>query len=55
MKFTKSKWPENYFDVFGSVTDKSFVRPQQLKFSHDKPKESFDTILQSDKTKSLNH
>ena len=35
----KSKWPENYFDVFGSITDETFKRPKQPPLSADAPRE----------------
>ena len=39
MDFDKSKWPENYFDIFGSLANENFGRPEQIKMSVDTPRE----------------
>ena len=31
-------WPEGYFDLFGSLADPSFTRPNQPDFSKDIPR-----------------
>ena len=28
-------WPENYFELFGSLKDSNLKRPEQLKFDND--------------------
>jgi hypothetical protein len=32
------KWPDDYFDLFGSIKDSSFARPRQPDFSDDSPR-----------------
>jgi len=32
-------WPENYFSLFGSVIDKKFDQPKDLKSKNDAPRE----------------
>lgn len=32
-------WPETYFDLFGSITDESFSKPKNLKFTMDVKRE----------------
>ena len=33
-------WPENYGELFGSITDDTFQRPDQLRFEDDTPREA---------------
>lgn len=39
MDFDKSKWSENYFDIFGSLADENLERPKQIQMSVDMPRE----------------
>jgi len=32
-------WPENYFDLFGSLKDSDISRPKELNFKNDSKKE----------------
>lgn len=32
-------WPDDFFSLFGSVTDKKFVRPDELELKIDVPRE----------------
>lgn len=34
-------WPENYFDLFGSIKDESFKRPEQITNFNQTPREEF--------------
>ncbi len=34
-------WPENYFSVFGSLSDIQFERPDQPSMEHDIPRDLF--------------
>jgi len=34
-------WPDDYFSLFGSVKDKKFIRPKELKASKDIHREIF--------------
>ena len=38
-KSMEKTWPENYFSLFGSVKDKKFDRPKDLKTKNDAPRE----------------
>ena len=38
-KSMEKTWPENYFSLFGSMTDKKFDRPKDLKSKNDAPRE----------------
>ncbi|AYV57677.1 toxin-antitoxin system, antitoxin component [Leptospira kmetyi] len=33
------KWPEDYFNLFGSLKDESFSEPKKLKFTDDTKRE----------------
>lgn len=33
-----SKWPEGFFDLYGSIDDDTFVRPPELDPSLDRPR-----------------
>jgi len=35
----ENSWPDNYFSLFGSVTDKKFVRPKGLRVKVDVTRE----------------
>ena len=35
------KWPDGFFDLFGSITNDSFVEPDELDPALDKKRESF--------------
>jgi len=39
MDFDKSKWPENYFDIFGSLANENFECPERIKMSVDTSRE----------------
>ncbi|EMY16382.1 toxin-antitoxin system, antitoxin component, ribbon-helix-helix domain protein, partial [Leptospira weilii str. Ecochallenge] len=32
-------WPEDYFNLFGSIRDESFSEPKKLKFTNDTKRE----------------
>lgn len=34
------EWPDGYFDLFGSVSDATFVRPGELDMQKDSPREA---------------
>ncbi|EMI66380.1 toxin-antitoxin system, antitoxin component, ribbon-helix-helix domain protein [Leptospira noguchii str. 1993005606] len=34
-------WPDDYFNLFGSINDDSFTKPKKLKFTTDAPREEF--------------
>ena len=34
-KYFETEWPPNYFDLFGSIDDKTLKRPSQLKYAKD--------------------
>jgi hypothetical protein len=34
-----SQWPEDFFKLFGSIKDKSFLRPKSLNFTKDLKRE----------------
>ena len=38
-KSIEKTWPENYFTLFGRVTDKKFARPKGLKLKNDVTRE----------------
>jgi len=35
-------WPEEFFEVIGSIDDETFVRPEQLPWSLDAKRMEFD-------------
>lgn len=35
---TTSKWPEGFFDLYGSIDDDTFVRPPELDPALDRPR-----------------
>lgn len=37
-----SKWPNGYFDLFGSIKDATFKAPKELKFEADRFKAEFE-------------
>jgi hypothetical protein len=38
--FSKADWPENYFDIFGSLDENDLKRPEQSSAKSDIPRES---------------
>jgi hypothetical protein len=38
-KSMEKTWPENYFSLFGSVTDKKFIRLKEIEFKNDAHRE----------------
>ncbi len=38
--FNKADWPENYFDIFGSLDENDLKRPEQTAAKFDVPRES---------------
>ena len=38
-RLIKDDYPEDFFNLFGAVTDNSFVRPESLDFSNDGKRE----------------
>jgi hypothetical protein len=38
-KSMENTWPDNYFSLFGSVTDKKFIRYKELEFKIDAHRE----------------
>ncbi len=39
-KALHSEWPSNYFNLFGSIKDDSFVEPEKLNIKHDSKRET---------------
>lgn len=37
-----SKWPKDYFTLFGSIKDSTFKAPKELKFESDRIKAKFE-------------
>ncbi|MCG6141038.1 MULTISPECIES: toxin-antitoxin system, antitoxin component [Leptospira] len=37
----EKKWPDNYFQLYGSIEDESFKRPDSLSFKNDSKRETF--------------
>ncbi len=37
----EKKWPDNYFQLYGSIDDESFQKPDSLNFKNDSKRESF--------------
>lgn len=37
----EKKWPDNYFQLYGSIEDESFKRPDSLNFKNDSKRETF--------------
>lgn len=35
----EKNWPNNYFDLFGSIHDESFVKPSEMDFKNDNKRE----------------
>jgi len=35
----RKEWPQNYFDVFGSLSEGDIHRPQQPNFKEDRPRQ----------------
>ncbi|MCW7470528.1 toxin-antitoxin system, antitoxin component [Leptospira kanakyensis] len=37
----EKKWPDNYFQLYGSIEDESFKRPDSLSLKNDSKRETF--------------
>ncbi|MCG6146531.1 toxin-antitoxin system, antitoxin component [Leptospira bandrabouensis] len=37
----EKKWPENFFQLYGSIEDNSFNKPESLDFKNDNKREAF--------------
>ncbi|MCW7490914.1 toxin-antitoxin system, antitoxin component [Leptospira meyeri] len=37
----EKKWPDNFFQLYGSIDDKSFDKPDSLSFKDDSKREEF--------------
>ncbi len=39
-KILDNSWPNNYFELFGSIDDETFTKPDSMKFEDDVKRES---------------
>ncbi|MCZ8342515.1 MAG: toxin-antitoxin system, antitoxin component [Leptospira sp.] len=37
----EKKWPDNYFQLYGSIDDKSYKKPDSLSFKDESKREAF--------------